>query len=203
MEFSQDTIAILEYVLPGFITAWVLYNFTSHVRPSQFERVIQAFIFNFFIQAIDRIGTHLEVSIFLYGVPEIARTALIACLLGFTLVICVNTDVFHGLCRFLGITKETSYPSVWYGNFSRCVTYVVLNLKDGRRLYGWPTEWPSKPDGGHFAIQQASWLVKQEGSDAPKVIELDTLDRVLISVQDVEFIEFLKPLKRNIDDQKA
>ncbi len=48
--FAKDFVALLQYLLPGFVTAWVFYSFTSFPKPSQFERVVQALIFTIFIQ---------------------------------------------------------------------------------------------------------------------------------------------------------
>src|SRR3546814_5546964 len=46
---SNDVIALLQYLLPGFVTAWVLFGLTSHERPSQFERIIQALIYSMLV----------------------------------------------------------------------------------------------------------------------------------------------------------
>lgn len=50
-ELAKDTVALFAYLLPGFVTAWVIYGLTSQTKPSQFERVVQALIFTFIIQA--------------------------------------------------------------------------------------------------------------------------------------------------------
>jgi len=47
---SQNVVTILQYLLRGFLVAWVFYGFTSYPKP-QFERVIQALIFTLIIQA--------------------------------------------------------------------------------------------------------------------------------------------------------
>ena len=49
--FAKDFVTLLQYLLPGFVAAWVFYGFTSFPKPSQFERVVQALIFTIFIQA--------------------------------------------------------------------------------------------------------------------------------------------------------
>jgi hypothetical protein len=189
MEFSKDTIAILEYVLPGFITAWVFYSLTSHPKPSQFERIVQAFIFNLFVQVLNAFGNIFDS--WSKVVPSLVGTTVIALFLGFLLSALTNNDLFHKVCRFLKISKETSYPSEWYRNFSQSVTYIVLHMKNGRRLYGWPMEWPSEPEEGYFAIQDASWLSTNK-KGVPEIIDLPTVEKILINVKDVEFVEFMK-----------
>jgi len=51
-EIAKDTIALLSYLLPGFLAAWVLYGLTSNPKPAQFERVIEALILTFFIHVL-------------------------------------------------------------------------------------------------------------------------------------------------------
>ncbi len=51
-ELSKETIALLQYLLPGFLASWVFYGTTSHPKPQQFERVIQALIFTFLVQSL-------------------------------------------------------------------------------------------------------------------------------------------------------
>jgi len=87
--------------------------------------------------------------------------------------------------RKLGITKETSYPSEWFGVFSKNVTYVVLHLEDERWIYGWPIEWPSEPGKGHFSLVQASWLTGTEQ------LELDGVKSILVQAEDVKMVEFM------------
>jgi len=52
MPVSQQVIALLQYLLPGFLAAWIFYGLTSYAKPSNFERVIQALIFTLFIQGM-------------------------------------------------------------------------------------------------------------------------------------------------------
>ena len=87
------------------------------------------------------------------------------------------------------ITKETSYPSEWYSAFSRLSDcYVVLHLNGRRRLYGWPSEWPSSPKEGHFFIQDGEWLLENNEREP-----IEGVVAILISVSEVEMVEFLPP----------
>ena len=63
----------------------------------------------------------------------------------------------------------------------------VLHLAEGRRLYGWPEEWPDHPDSGHFLIDQPEWLL-DDGRRAP----LYNVEKTLVPASDVEMVEFLK-----------
>ena len=39
-EISKDLVSLLQYLLPGFLVAWVIYGLTSHEKPVQSERII-------------------------------------------------------------------------------------------------------------------------------------------------------------------
>jgi len=190
---SQNVVIILQYLLPGFLAAWIFYGFTSYPKPSQFERVIQALIFTFIIQVAVLIEKAICLKIGVYwNVGNWSKHSDIICstinsiFLGTLFSYYANNDKFHKLIRKIGISKETSFPSEWFGTFSKKVTYIVLHLKDERRLYGWPIEWPSVPDNGHFLLVQASWLVDSEE------IPIKGVESILIDVNDVRWVEFME-----------
>ena len=191
---GKDAIQILQYLLPGFLAAWVFYGLTPYRLPSQFERVVQALIFTLIIQAVvylERLGLDglgrpwtLSISDEPSRLFASAITALIA---GCIFSLCANHDLFHGLARMLRVTTETSYPSQWYSAFCSNVTYVVLQLGDGRRIYGWPREWPSDPQQGHFLLEEPSWLTEDGQSH-----DITGVSDILIAVSDVRWVEFMK-----------
>ena len=110
-----------------------------------------------------------------------------ALVLGFVAVFFSNTDTLHGFVRFLRLTREASYSSEWYSAFHHnpdC--YVVLHLQGQRRLYGWPEEWPSRPDQGHFRIAEGEWLVGDERIPAEGVVSM------VVPAREVDMLEFLR-----------
>jgi len=191
---SANLTQILEYLLPGFLAAWVYYGFTSHKKPSEFERVVQALILTFLIQTL-LVGE--EWILLLFGryawalgrwgaEAELMNSLCLALLLGLSFAFCANTDFLHSIARRLRITRETSFPSEWYGTLSKHVTYTVLHLNDERRLYGWVREWPSDAAQGHFAIEQPSWLL-----DNGEEVVITGVECILIDVKHVKWLEFM------------
>ena len=185
---------MLQYLLPGFISAWVFYAFTSYPKPSQFERVVQALIFTVFIQAIIYLikGLLIYFSRFIsFGSwtegSQLIWSVCCAALLGLFISYFANNDKFHAVFRRMGITRETSYASEWFSAFLKNVTYVVLHFEDERRLYGWPLEWPSEPNKGHFLITDASWL-DPEGKEVPTT----GIEVMLVDARQVKWVEFMK-----------
>ena len=41
---SSEAVAVLIFLLPGFVAAAVFYALTSHPRPGEFARVVQALV---------------------------------------------------------------------------------------------------------------------------------------------------------------
>lgn len=202
---STEVVQLLRYLLPGFLAAWVFYGFTSHPKPSEFERVVQALIFTLFVQAMVycvQAGSLWIGQFYSLGNwndnSELLSSIFCATLLGFLFAYFANTDKFHELIRECGITKETSYPSEWFGALSENATYVVLHLSDERRIYGWPSVWPSESTKGHFSLQEASWL-HEDGKETP----LQGVQSILIRAKDVKWVELMTKTWEEPNEQKS
>lgn len=187
---SSDVVAVLIFLLPGFVAAAIFHSLTSHPKLNAFDRVVQALIFTVVGQAIVALFLAVDAQFkeSLHGEQnlELAFSVFVAIVLGLFVSYVSNRDFVHRILRCVGITKETSYPSEWYSAFSRhhdC--YVVLHLVGQRRIYGWPEEWPSRPDEGHFRIAEVEWLTEDEPVPATGV------SATLIPASEVEMVEFL------------
>lgn len=191
--FAKDFVTLLQYLLPGFIAAWVFYGFTSFPKPSQFERVVQALIFTIIVQVFAFIIESLLYIVGSYYLlftwdarSELIWSIIIAVLLGLIFSYYANNDKVHKKLRDWGVTRETSFPSEWFGAFLKNITYVVLHLDGERRLYGWPIEWPSESDKGHFVLVQASWLEDE------KQIPITGVSSIMVDVKEVKMVEFME-----------
>lgn len=199
-----EALALLQLLLPGVLAAWVFYAFTSYRKPSEFERIIQALIFTLLVKAglvcvrglLFLIGHRLSMGHWSSDVDLLWSISL-AFLLGILFSYLANTDHFHRLIRYVGISRETSFPSEWFGAFLKNVTYVVLQLKDERRIYGWPMDWPSTSGMGYFTLREASWLDKDN-----KEIPIKGVSCVLINSKDVHWVEFMEKTweKSNVNE---
>jgi hypothetical protein len=194
-EVSKDILALLTQLLPGFLTAWVVYGLTSHPRPSQFERVVQALIYSLLVGALVALEEKLLIQMgqrYSLGQwdksAELLASTLSAVVLGLLFAYFSNNDALYGFARKVGLTQRTAYPSEWYGAFTSLrLRYVVLHLTDGRRINGYPIEWPSAPEVGHFRLRDAAWL-----NDDNSEVSLEAVHSILVNAKSVEFVEFLK-----------
>jgi hypothetical protein len=65
-----------------------------------------------------------------------------------------------------------------------------LDLKDGRKITGWPLLWPNDPLQGHFVLEQAKWIIEADGNLS--VMPLEAVDKIMIDANNVEMVTFLK-----------
>lgn len=200
-ETSKDVLALLTQLMPGFLTAWVVYGLTTYTKPPQFERVVQALIYSFLVNGLVAI---LEVVLLFVGKTiklgiwdkssEVIASAMIALLLGILLSFYMRNDAFFKFARRLKLTTRTPFPSEWYGAFAVKPRYLVLHLSGDRRISGYPIEWPTEPTVGHFRLTDAAWL-DDENTETP----LDGDQSILIEAKQVEMVELLKDEKERTD----
>ncbi len=190
---ARDLPALVFMLLPGFLAAGVFYTLTSHPKTSEFERLIQALIFT----ALLKVGTLALRALFL-GLGHVIAIAswttdvelvwsiFLSVPLGLIFAWLANTDRFHRWARARHLSSRTSFPSEWYGAFYQQKRWVVLHLSDGRRLYGWPVEWPDQPDKGHFVLDQPAWLL-----DSGDRASLNNVSWFLVPATDIKMVEFI------------
>lgn len=213
---KSDIVGIIFQLLPGFITAWIFYGLTAHPQKSPFERTIQALIFTGLVQAIVLpIGWIFLFATTLFSTHTISWTenvsffvsVLVSIFFGLGVSACANSNLLHQwLCDISKgrITRRTSYPSEWFSAFMRKRRMIYLHLHDGRRLFGWPQEWPDSPMSGHFVLAIPEWIL-EDNTRTPLIYT----EWLLVPATDVRMVEFEKedvtsiPLKTDGGAQQA
>jgi hypothetical protein len=203
LEWKSDITGLMPLVqalLSGFIAAWIFHGLTAHPKETQFERSVHALIFTALVQ-IPVIAVQRACMTFGWLAAgdwsketDFLASMVSAVVVGLFVSVCANNDIPHRLLRKCGITKRTSFPSVWYNFFNGdWPQWAVLHLKGKksedippRRLYGWIFEWPDHPDSGHFVVMRAEWLGENNESTP-----ITGVDRILVAVTEVELVEFV------------
>ncbi|MCY4571248.1 MAG: DUF6338 family protein [Gemmatimonadetes bacterium] len=187
-DLANNTIDVLNFLVPGFVAAGIYYALTAAPKPNTFERIIQALIFTVVIKAITTVGTTygpLNDETWLAIGP--IGTIAMGIVLGFGFAVLVNWDIPHRWFRQWGMTRETAYPSDWYTVFATWEgRLVVLHLRNGRRIYGWPKQWPGPEDARLFVIENPQWLGEGESVSAGEALT--------VRAEDVEMVQFVSPL---------
>ena len=191
---SSEIVSVFIFLLPGFVAAAVFYSFTAYPKPNEFGQVVHALAFTMVGQliagSIQLLATALGASDPWPASLEIIVPTLSAVAVALLTAYLSNKDFTHKAFRRIGLTRETANPA-WYSSFANNTDcYVVLHLKDERRLFGWPEEWPSHPGQGHFRIKEAIWLDDDNpGSQHENRREIYA---IIVAVSDVEIVEFVK-----------
>ena len=188
---ANEVVGILIFLLPGLVALAIYYSLTSHPKPNEFGQVVQALMFTILSQAVSW-AAHLCIGLVWssFTAPEgweLFLRVLAAAVIALIAAYCSNHDTVHQFLRLLRVTRERSYPSQWYSAFAEnddC--YVVLHFRDGRRLYGWPQEWPSGPGSAHFVLAEGEWLASESNTRVPAG------DILLVSQEDIAMVEFVR-----------
>jgi hypothetical protein len=195
---SKEVVGLFWDLLPGFVAAWVYYGLTAHKKPSSFERIIQAFIFTAFVLPLRYgvkclalwIGQSYSIGVWSAD-ASLAWGVVIALGMGMLASWLTNTNALHKLLadklQRLKITKRTAFPSEWFSAFNQDKRYVHLHLKDKRRLYGWPQEFPDHSNAGHFILMNPAW---EKVGNGRKKVPLCNIERLLVPAEMVTLVEF-------------
>lgn len=96
----------------------------------------------------------------------------------------------HSMGRRLGLTTKSGFPTEHYAAFAEHPTWVVLQMKDGTRLFGWPRRWPTEGDKGHFFLTDVERSYVDKPEESPE--DLTMLEGILVPAADIRNVEFLK-----------
>lgn len=195
MLMSNELSDVVNLLLPGFVTAWIFHALTPHPKESQFERIVQGFVFTGVIQFV--FGAFQSVLVDSYPliwtwtnqsrVPVVYSLAIV---FGLLFAWLANSDWFHAVLRYLRLTAKSGYPSVWYRALYQKTAYATLHLNDGRRLTGWLEQYPSKVTDGHFVMANPSWLQFDAKTNEVKKLEINFVESLMIGADKVYWIEF-------------
>jgi len=187
--YDNETLRVLLALLPGLVTVAIVHALTVREKLAPLERIIQALLYTFLNHVFWQI-TVVLINLNCDWKPSINGNLiglfLCGAFLGLAMTLVINHDWLHGLLRYFRITKRTSRPNEWYDAFYRWREYVVVHLKDGRRLFGWPRLYPDTATEGHLILEDAEWLFdKPQYSPAVKRLH------IMIPVGSIEFVEFV------------
>jgi hypothetical protein len=183
--------SVLRFVLPGLVMAWAFYGLSSYQKPGEFERVAQALVFTALLDVLARSLVACGILAGRLGGPLLLplETSILAAALavpaGVVLAYLANNDIVHGILRRLGVTTASGRPDQWDAAFRLFGGYVTLDLVDGRRISGWPVEWPDRPGEGQFLLRDHRWITPP-GSSLPSA----TATAILVPAKEVDYVEF-------------
>ena len=207
MELSLEFLKIIFALLPGFISAEILFMLTPYVKPAPFERIIQALIMTALVKGGVEITYYIAAkNDFIIPInADYILSILVAVFLGIVLSWCANNDFPNrflrpsyqhkkwwqkwtiGLISKLNITNSGLHPNEWFSFFREADGFAVFHLSGNRRLIGIIEQFPELSDKGHFIVINAGWI-----DDQDNIIPLENVKKVLLPAEDVSWVELIK-----------
>ena len=193
MNFTLEGLTVLIFLAPGFLSTVVLNSVIVRAQKDAVSKVFEALSFSLLVFLpvwlfdptfrIVALASDGNLSVQPWKLLLVLVCAIVApLLLGFS----ITKDFHMRKLREYGITNQTARESIWYDVFTDQGTrYVVANLTDGRRVYGWPMYFSNTPTDGMLYLHAPSWI--NENGD------YQSADRhgILLKGDIIQSIEFL------------
>ena len=163
----NDLLPVLLFLLPGFVSAGIVGLLAVRKPVEPFSRVIEALIFTMLnlvlFTVIKRLVTKVchmkldEKDFFTAGNLLILSACALA--IGLAWSYEANNQRLFSFLRKCKITQKTTKPSVWVDILTRNRKFVIVDLKNGRRVYGWPAAFSEEASERSIYLEQATWLL--------------------------------------------
>ncbi len=202
MKLTVEVLNVLLLLLPGFLAGQIFYSFFKVEKISVSRRMLDALLFTFVI--------YLLVSAFAVWEPlaqvtqsesglsydfsasqkviwlSLAGVLFVPIIVGYFYF----NDYVHGLLRKLKITTKTSRANTWNDAFLTQDRYVIVTLKDGRRIRGYPTMFSTDPEEGFVYLYNPAWVNDDKSDDEEPDYFESNCHGFLLNRENIDLIEF-------------
>ena len=156
-------------LLPGLVTYVIVHLLVSRTR--KIETVDAILVGLAYTLVVHGIWHLLKLPGSVFPTPDIVGTTLVAVILGLGLSICANHGWIYDALRYLRITNQPQWQSIWETAFRRSTvelenSWVILELKNGKRIMGYVFAFSGQREGGHVCISDPRWLNDSDGDDS-------------------------------------
>ena len=130
--------------------------------------------------------------------PDLVGLSLTAVAVGAVTAAADSSGRLFKFARRIGLTNQPVFPSVWRAafhqfRFERKGEWVVLHMRDGRRMLGGVVAISPTRENGHVLLQPARWLLDDESGGAGGMSVPMNRGGYLISTADIAIVEYLLP----------
>jgi hypothetical protein len=94
--------------------------------------------------------------------------------------------------RWLGVTAKTARDATWLDVFGEQRRYVIVNLNDQRRVFGWPMYYSDTRKEGLLYLQDPAWI-----NPDLTYTDLGVHGLLLLRTNDIFSIEFTEVERNN------
>jgi len=100
------------------------------------------------------------------------------------------SDIVNAILRKLNITTKTSRTNTWNDAFLSQDRYVIVTLKDGNRVRGYPIMFSTDPEEGYLYLYNPAWVNDEKETESePDYIESEC-HGFLLNRNNIDLIEF-------------
>ena len=207
MNITSETLAVFLFLMPGFLSSLILNVVLVRRHKEHLPLIVEALSFSFLIYVFSSFVTDQSPFSFVAAQDTESPTSyrivfnwtgillVFAPAVVFPLVcgLFVTKDWHMKFLRWCHITDKTARGSVWQDVLTDERRYVIVNLADGRRVFGWPMYFSDMPEEGQIYLYDAAWI-EEDG----KYRSLDIHGLFLVKSENIESIEFT-----NVDAARA
>lgn len=190
---TTQLIQALEYIFPGILSILILRLLTV-IRAQGTLLVVYAFVLTLAIQFILKLLKKAFPPELLWNSNWDYEILIgIAILVALIVSPLWEKDILHSILRKFKITRRSAHNSARYSAFSRrndC--YVILHI-DGRRLFGWPSEWPSWQEDEYILLDESEWIIDDNNTtkQGQQENEPNLASHMLVPMSKIDLIEFV------------
>jgi hypothetical protein len=211
-------IPILVFLLPGFVTLGVIEVLVVSRPRDTFDKIVLAFVLTFLNLLVFSVMRYLlEKAAFELSLAGCLMCSglqfdhvnfyspgnlilILICSVGIGLIWgyeTTNESVLKRL-RDKNFTTRTHKPSTWREAFiHRKAHHIVVHLKDGRRIFGYPLHYSDEPGERAVLLEPAYWLTEKNG----KTIQGTETTILIDNNIGIELIEFVDDVKEVAGEQ--
>jgi hypothetical protein len=205
MTLTVEALNILLLLLPGLLSGQIFYSLFKLGEVPVPRRVLDALLFSFVVYLIvsaffpweplaqvkSTVTTGGSLTFFFSNSRRVIALSCVG-------VICFPiiagflyfNDYVHTVLRKLKITTKTSRDNTWNDAFLTQNRYVIVTLKDGRRIRGYPTMFSTNPEEGFVYLYNPAWVNDNKNSvDDPDYFE-SNCHGFLLNRDNIDLIEF-------------
>lgn len=197
MGVTGETVAVLVFLIPGFISSLILNAILVRKTKGNLLLIVEALALSLLVYTVASFITSeppislvvsetggVPVYLLRYNWRGLLPVAVVSICLPLLIGASVTHDWHMRFLRLVRVTDKTARSTIWQDVFTDQKRYVVVNLSDGRRVFGWPMYYSDTPEEGQIYLYDAAWIVDDHYQ------ELDGHGIFLVRSEQIESIEF-------------
>ena len=163
MALSTEALTVLLVLLPGFVCAKLIRWLCPRPQQTEMEKVVDALLYSFLVYAVFTLLFGFE-AFQQFTRKRMAVLAIIPFVLAVLVSYVITNDSLGKILRKWRITHRTTRPSVWHDVFHNNSGYALVELGDGRFVFGWVEFYSDFPDPPSLFLQDACWIERETGN---------------------------------------